>query len=357
MGQTKNRLVLLGSVRYTWGDSAHGHEPAENFYIAPRCRRCWRIFGMDELLIAIVKATRPRQWLKNLAVFTTVLFSGHLFDAQLFIATVWAFIAFCFLSSSNYILNDILDAPRDRKHPFKKFRPVASGKLSIELALILSLTLGAVGLFLSFMLGRPFFLLAIGFIALQYSYSVFFKHISVIDILAITTAYFLRVYAGEAATGYHISIWLALSALSLALFLAIGKRRGELTLIQGYQGVVPRDTRESLSHYSEKLLDTYTAMFANSTFITYVFYTFLERPINRGFLFRTYGNFIPDFPDRKWMMITIPFVLFGIMRYMQLIYEGKGESPEKILTSDPPLITTIILWTFSVFLVVYGIGV
>ncbi len=311
---------------------------------------------MGKLLYAIIKAARPRQWLKNFAVFTVILFSGQLFEKSLFTATMWAFIAFCFLSSSNYLFNDILDAPRDRKHPFKKFRPIASGKLPIPLALLSSIGFLITGLFISFELGRTFFFLATGFIVLQYSYSLILKHMSVIDILTITTAYFLRVYAGEAATGYHISIWLALAALSLALFLAVGKRRAELTLIQSFEGVVPKDTRASLSKYSEKLLDTYTAMFANSTFITYAYFTFLAQPTNVGFFFRTYSDFIADFPERKWMMITIPFVLFGIMRYMQLIYEGKGESPEQILTSDFPLLATVILWGASVFVVVYGIG-
>lgn len=310
---------------------------------------------MDQLLFTIIKTSRPRQWLKNLAVFTTILFTGNFFVSNLFWITVWAFIAFCLLSSSTYIINDILDAPHDRKHPFKKFRPVASGKLPVSLALVASGICVAVGLAISYNIGKTFFTLALAFIMLQYAYTLFLKKISIVDILTITTAYFLRVYAGEAATGYHISIWLALAALSLALFLAIGKRRAELTLIQSYQGVVPKDTRESLSHYSEKLLDTYTAMFANSTFITYVFYTFLERPTNRGFFFRNYNEFT-DLPNRKWMMVTIPFVLFGIMRYMQLIYEGKGESPEKVLTSDFPLLSTVILWVASILLVVYGIG-
>ncbi len=311
---------------------------------------------MGQLLFAIGRTARPRQWLKNLAVFTTILFTGQLFVPSLFWLTVRAFIVFCLLSSSNYIFNDVLDAPHDRKHPFKKFRPVASGKLPVRLALVISLGFGVAGLILSSTLGWSFFLLAVLFITLEYLYSLFLKHISVIDILSITAAYFLRVYAGEAATGYHISIWLALAALSLALFLAVGKRRAELTLIQGFKGVLPKDTRESLTHYSEKLLDTYTAMFANSTFITYAFYTFLTRPENRGFFFRNYTDFTVELPGRKWMMISIPFVLFGIMRYMQLIYEGKGESPEKILTSDLPLLTTVILWALSVLIVVYGIG-
>jgi hypothetical protein len=311
---------------------------------------------MGKILYAIVKTARPRQWLKNIALFTTILFTGNIFDRQLVLASSAGFVSFCFLASSNYIFNDVLDAPSDRRHPFKKFRPVASGLLTVPVALGASLVFMLTGLLLAYSFGRAFFLLAVLFIVLQYGYSMVLKKVGVIDILAITAGYFIRVYAGEALTGYHISIWLALAALSLALFLAIGKRRAELTLIQSYKGVLPRETRESLSHYSEKLLDTYTAMFANSTFITYSFYTFLERPVNRGFLFRGYSEFSYDITGRKWMMITIPFVLFGIMRYMQLIYEGQGESPEKILTSDIPLILTVLFWALSVLIVVYGIG-
>lgn len=311
---------------------------------------------MGQFFYLSLKAARPRQWLKNVAVFTPILFTGHLFTVPLFVATVQAFFALCLLSSSNYILNDILDATRDRKHPFKKFRPIASGKLSVVVAFLFCITCAISGLALAFATGRSFFVLAIIFLLLEYAYSLFLKHISIIDILAITAAYFLRVYAGEAATGYHISIWITLAAFSLALFLAIGKRRAELTLIQGYKGVVPQDTRSSLSHYSERLLDTYTAMFANSTFLTYAFYTFLEHPPTKGFFFQNYTDFVPVISDRKWLMITIPFVLFGIMRYMQLIYEGEGESPEKILTSDVPLLITVILWAITVFAVVYGIG-
>lgn len=311
---------------------------------------------MGQFLLALIKTVRPRQWLKNLAIFTTIIFTGQLFNGDLLWRSIQAFIVFCLLSSSNYILNDILDAPKDRKHPFKRFRPIASGKLSTYQAVFMSLVLAGVGLWISHQIGQLFFIFAITFLALQYGYSLFLKRFTVIDILTITMAYILRVYAGEAATGYHISIWLALAALSLALFLAIGKRRAELTLIQSYEGVVPRDTRASLSHYSEKLLDTYTAMFANSTFLTYAFFTFLARPSSEGFFLRNYGEFFTDLPGRKWMMVTIPFVLYGIMRYMQLIYEGKGESPEKILTSDLPLLTTVILWVGSVLVVVYGIG-
>jgi 4-hydroxybenzoate polyprenyltransferase len=311
---------------------------------------------MGTILYAILKTARPRQWVKNFALFTTILFTGNFFNVHALTTTIIAFIAFCLLSSSNYIFNDVLDAPHDRKHPFKKFRPVASGMLPVPVAISASIILGVAGLCISHTISSSFFIISLAFAAVQYSYTLFLKQFSVIDILTITTAYFLRVYAGEAATGFHISVWLALAALSLALFLAIGKRRAELTLVQKYEGVVPRDTRETLSHYSEKLLDTYTAMFANSTFITYAFYTFLERPANQGIFFKNYYDFTLDISGRKWLMISIPFVLFGIMRYMQLIYEGKGESPEKVLMSDFPLLITVLLWIVSIFGVVYGIG-
>lgn len=311
---------------------------------------------MGKHLFALFKSARPRQWLKNFAVFTTVLFTGQLFNGDLLWRSLEAFIAFCLLSSSSYIINDLLDAPKDKRHPFKKFRPIASGQVTVGQAIIFAIAFTGLGLWMSYRIGTLFFIFAIIFIALQYGYSLLLKRFTVIDILTITMAYILRVYAGEAATGYHISIWLALAALSLALFLAIGKRRAELTLIQSFDGVVPKDTRVSLSHYSEKLLDTYTAMFANSTFLTYAFFTFLAQPYKEGFFLRNYTEFFSDIPGRKWMMITIPFVLYGIMRYMQLIYEGKGESPEKILTSDLPLLTTVILWVSMVLVVVYGIG-
>lgn len=309
---------------------------------------------MGKLGFEIFKEARPRQWLKNLAIFSTILFTGHLFEYAPIVQSIGAFFAFCFLSSSNYIFNDILDVERDKKHPFKKFRPIASGRLSVRYAWISSFLFLASGLVISFFIGRNFFIMALLFSLLEYTYSAYFKHISVIDILTITAAYFLRVYAGEAATGFHISIWLALAVLSLALFLAIGKRRSELTLIQGYSGIVPRDTRETLSNYSEKLLDTYTAMFANSTFLSYAMYTFLVQPVSKGFFWLIGSSSM--FPDRKWMMITIPFVLYGIMRYMQIIYEGKGESPEKIMTSDKPLMITILGWGATLLLVIYGVG-
>ncbi|HCS78792.1 TPA: decaprenyl-phosphate phosphoribosyltransferase [Patescibacteria group bacterium] len=306
-------------------------------------------------LFTLLRALRPRQWLKNFALFAPIVLTGQLFNPFLFTLTCKAFIAFCLLSSANYLFNDVLDRAKDRKHPFKRFRPIASGKISIPLALLCSGTLVIAGIMLSLTVNTSFFFMSLLFILLAFTYTLFLKHMAVVDILTIALAYFLRVYAGEAATGYHLSIWISLAVFSLSLFLAIGKRRAELTLIQNYAGTNPKDTRATLGHYSERLLDTYTAMFANSTWITYAFYTFLEKPPQSKWAYRV---FLDDlFPaDRKWLMATIPIVLYGIMRYMQLIYEGKGESPEQILTSDIPLISTIVVWDIFVIGVIYGIG-
>jgi decaprenyl-phosphate phosphoribosyltransferase len=303
----------------------------------------------------LLKSVRPRQWLKNIAIFTPIIFTGQLFNPTLIIISLKSFIIFCAISSSNYLFNDVMDIPKDRKHPFKKYRPIASGQISPQIALTLAFSLLSLGLIFASQINSSFLIMTGIFALLAYSYTLFLKHHAVIDILVIALGYFLRVYAGEAATSYHISVWLALAAFSLSLFLAIGKRRSELTLLQNYHGTSPKDTRATLLNYSEKLLDTYTAMFANSTWITYAFYSFLERPPTSNWRYHKYiSDTFP--PDRKWLMATIPFVLFGIMRYMQLIYEGKGESPEKILTSDIPLLGTIIIWGILDIVIIYLIG-
>lgn len=312
---------------------------------------------MVKFFIALFKTARPRQWLKNIAVFAAIIFTGQFFNSSLLKTTILTFFIFCAASSANYLFNDVLDAPKDRKHPFKKNRPVASGALPTSAALLAAGFLIMSSLIMASFINFTFFVVIFFFLILEFSYTLFFKQLAVIDILAITIAYILRVYGGEVATGFHISVWLFLTVLSLSLFLAIGKRRAELTLIQGYEGVLPKDTRATLSHYSEKLLDTYIAMTAASTWITYAFFTFLERPPVWGRFWQSqWGRFFSPFPERKWLMLTIPFVLFGMMRYIQLIYEGKGESPERVLTSDVPLIVTVLGWGLMVIVVIYGFG-
>jgi 4-hydroxybenzoate polyprenyltransferase len=196
------------------------------------------------------------------------------------------------------------------------------------------------------------------YLFIQFLYSTFLKTIAVVDILSIATGYILRVYAGEAASGFHISVWLMLTTISVSLFLAIGKRRSELTLLSSSKDVNIVAVRKSLSHYSERLLDVYASIFATSTFISYSLFTFLEIPKRLSVSLSVFlPDFLPDFFQRKWLMITIAPVVYGLMRYLQDIYEKReGESPERVLLSDKPLLVTVITWVVLVIGIIYFIG-
>lgn len=309
-------------------------------------------------LFYILKLLRPRQWLKNFAVFAAITFTGYLFELPTLMRVVTAFFVFCGLSSAIYVINDIFDRQRDKLHPFKKFRPIAHGDVSIPEGLVIATLLIIGSLWVGFYITPTFFISIIVYFILQFMYSLVLKHIAVIDILALAAGYILRVYAGEFASGLHISVWMLLTTICLSLFVAIGKRRSELTLISKYSLSEIKMTRQSLSHYSERLLDVYASIFATSTFISYALFTFLEDPtgfkISLGILM---PEFLPEFFHRKWLMITIIPVVYGIMRYLQDIYEKhEGESPEKVLLSDYPLLATVSLWIFLVIAIIYVIG-
>lgn len=313
---------------------------------------------MKKTLFNILRLLRPRQWLKNLAIFAAATFTGQLFEIQIFEKIVLGFIVFCGLSSSVYIINDVFDLEKDRLHPFKKDRPLASGNISILAATILAFFLTFFSLWLSLFVTPAFFMLSIVYLLLQLSYSISLKNIAVLDIIALATGYILRVYGGEAASGFHISVWLFLTTISLSLFLAVGKRRSELTLISHYSDSQIKQIRKSLSHYSEKILDVYASIFATSTFISYSLFTFLENPIGfRLSLGILMPDFFPTFFQRKWLMITIIPVVYGLMRYIQDIYEKReGESPERVLLSDKPLLITVVIWAVLVIGIIYLIG-
>ncbi|MDP2649885.1 MAG: decaprenyl-phosphate phosphoribosyltransferase [bacterium] len=313
---------------------------------------------MKKFLFDILRLLRPRQWLKNFAIFVAVTFTGQLFNPEVIGKVLIAFLIFCGISSAIYIINDIFDLEKDRMHPFKKFRPIAHGDISILQGLVIAFILIIISVIVSFNLTPAFFILMIVFLTLQFSYSFFLKNIAVIDIITLAAGYILRVYAGEAITGFHISVWLLLTTISISLFLAVGKRKSELTLVSQYTDAQIKQTRKSLSHYSEKILDLYASIFATSTFISYALFTFLENPV--GFKL-SLGLFMPDFSptffQRKWLMITIIPVVYGLMRYVQDIYEkSEGESPEKVLLSDKPLLLTVVIWSLLVIGIIYIIG-
>lgn len=313
---------------------------------------------MKKKLFSVLKLLRPRQWIKNLTLFAAITFDGSLFDVFVLQKVILAFFIFCGLSSAIYIINDVFDIKKDKLHPFKRFRPLAKGDLSIKQALIISVILTVLSLWLSTTINPAFFMIGVIYLILQLSYSMLLKHIAVIDILAIASGYILRVYAGEFASASHISVWLLLTTIAISLFLAIGKRRSELTLISQYSEEQKAAVRKSLSHYSERLLDVYASIFATSTFISYSLFTFLENPT--GFklsLDILLPDFLPATFQRKWLMITIIPVVYGLMRYLQDIYEKhEGESPEKVLLSDIPLLSTVIVWIVLVISIIYVIG-
>lgn len=303
----------------------------------------------------VIRLLRPRQWIKNLALFAAITFGGLLFDPQAFSQVVIGFVVFCFLSSSTYIINDILDYKKDRLHPFKKMRPIASGKISVTQAIILCvILLIGVGI-LSQFISETFLLIALLYFFLQVIYSLFFKSVVIFDILIIASGYILRVLAGEVITGYHISVWLLLTTVALSLFLAVGKRRSELTLLQSVKGTDIAEVRKSLSHYSENLLEVFSAIFATSTFIFYTMFTFLENPtgikINVDVLL---PDFLPYYFQRKWLMLTIIPVIYGLMKYLQDVYEkSEGESPERVLLSDKSLLASLFVWVVIIIFVIY----
>ena len=271
---------------------------------------------------AALVALRPRQWTKNLLLFAGLLFAGKLGETSLWPEAIVAFVAYCAASSAAYLGNDVRDAPHDRDHPVKRFRPVASGELPVRVALVLSVCLAVVALGLTAYLGLGSLAFMAGFLALQAAYSAGLKHVVLIDVLAIAALFVIRAGAGAEAVDVRISPWLLICTGLLALFLALAKRRAELVLV----GAEETPGRPVLEGYSLALVDQLVTIVAASTVIAYSLYTFTAR-------------------DSKAMMATIPFVLYGVFRYLLLLHRRDlGEEPENVLLTDVPLILTVAAW-------------
>jgi 4-hydroxybenzoate polyprenyltransferase len=299
---------------------------------------------------SIIEALRPVQWIKNLGIFAALILNGQLFNIDLFSKTAWAFIVFCLLSSSSYFINDIVDVDKDRLHPVKKNRPIARGDLSQTNAILIAFILLFIGLSISVFINISFFWISFVFILLQYAYSFFLKKKAIIDIVGIAFFFILRAYAGEIATGYHLPVWIMLAVIFLSLFLASGKRRTEI-------GNTGAKTRSALTGYSKNLLNFYTTMFAVCTLITYAMFTFLEEPLVFDGLIHNF--LLENFPGalgRKWYMTTLMPVIFGIMRYGQVIFEmQEGERPERVVATDIPLLLSILFWGLMMITIIYVI--
>ena len=299
---------------------------------------------------SIIESFRPIQWIKNLSLFAALILNGQLTNYPLFYKNILAFITFCLLSSSSYLINDLLDLKKDQLHPIKKNRPLARGDITQQDAIFASFLLLFIGLFISLFINTAFFITSLVFILLQYSYSFLIKKKAVLDIIGIAFFFTIRAYAGEIATGYHLPIWIMLAVIFLSLFLASGKRRSEL----GGTGVL---TRSALAGYGKNLLNFYTTMFGVCTLIAYSMFTFFEERVGfEGVIHNFLLDYFPGALDRKWYMVTIIPVIFGIMRYGQIIFEmQEGERPERIIATDIPLLLSVFLWGLLMIGIIYVI--
>jgi 4-hydroxybenzoate polyprenyltransferase len=296
-------------------------------------------------LYQIARTMRPRQWLKNFSIFAAALFSGRLFEGDTLSLATRGFLAFCAISSAIYFVNDIVDAPKDKLHPIKKNRPIASGKLSMQMAWVMAfvLAIGAV-IYSAFFVGTYFTVVVITYFLLQLGYSFYFRNVIIMESLVVASGFVLRVFAGGFASNSSVSSWLALTTIGISLLLAFGKRRSEKTILAKTM-VDPEEvkTRKTLRHYPDSLLDNMLSMSAAYTIVTYSLFSFEISPQSTSSAL--YSVLPSVLKSPKWMMLTIPIVIYGVARYLYVIYEkGEGESPARVLLKDRPLLAAVLLW-------------
>lgn len=284
---------------------------------------------------ALVKTMRPRQWTKNVFIFAALVFDKQLFVVDSFVRTFVGVVLFCLISSCVYILNDIVDVEADRQHPEKKKRPIPSGKLPVNIAWISLIVLVIFVVAAAYFLDLEFMAVIISYFVLNVAYSLWLKHIPILDVLIIAAGFVLRVHAGVTLIEVErFSPWLYVLMTLLSLFLGFGKRHAELSLLAHGAG----SHRKVLDGYTLPLLDQYIMIVSGTTIVAYSLYTFSA----------------PNLPENHSMMLTIPFVVYAIFRYLYLIHvEDAGGTPEEILLSDRPFQISMTLWALSVISVFY----
>lgn len=277
---------------------------------------------------------RVKQWIKNLFIFAPLLFSKNFFNSNLFLKTFFAFILLSLLTSGLYIFNDIKDLEYDKLHPVKKERPLPKGLFSKKFAFIISIIFISISLFLSLFLDYKLTIIFILYMAINFLYTIYLKKIVIIDVFIIALNFALRIYSGSVVTGITISSWLILCTLFLSLFLGFSKRRFEILSLKENAN----KHREVLSFYSVDLLDKIIVVLSTSTILSYALYTVsIETKEKFG----------------ESLVFTIPFVIYGILRYLYLIYKTNEGDPTKLVTEDIPLFLTIILWIITSILFIY----
>jgi 4-hydroxybenzoate polyprenyltransferase len=283
----------------------------------------------------LLKTMRPRQWVKNGLLFIPIVFDKQLTNWPALARTVLGFILFCLLSSVIYIINDLVDLEADRKHPLKKLRPLASGVLKISTARTAGIVFTIIIFIPATLLSLEFALIGLTYLVLNLAYSAWLKNAPILDVMILASFYVLRVAAGVSLIVVtRFSPWLYVFTTFLALYLGIGKRRAELNLLAEEANA----HRKSLGEYTLPLLDQLILIVSSSAIITYSLYTFSA----------------PNLPANDEMMLTIPFVIYGIFRYLYLVQvKHYGGEPEEVLLTDRPLQVTIVLWMLSVLVIFY----
>lgn len=286
-------------------------------------------------MLWLLKSLRPNQWIKNAFVLAALVFSKHLFDQSYVIRSGTAFVLFCLLSGAVYILNDILDLENDRLHPKKRYRPITSGKLGVRSAIAAALIIGLFVFCLGFWLNYQFGWVLLTYGVINLSYSFHLKNVVILDVLIISTGFLLRAIGGAFVIDVEISSWFILCTMLLSLFLGFGKRRAELILLDNAVG-----HRRILKDYSPQFLDQTIAVVTASTLVTYALYTMSPEVIKKL--------------ETENLNLTIPFVLYGLLRYLFLIYNKRqGDNPTSTVLNDPSLLITGILWIFTLATVLY----
>lgn len=287
------------------------------------------------MLSALFKTMRPRQWTKNVFIFAALVFDKQLFVFDSFLRTLAGFALFCLISSSVYIFNDLADVEADRQHPEKKNRPIASGKLPVKIAWIAGIIIVIVTFALAWQLSAGFEFVIMAYFVINMAYSKWLKHVSILDVLIIAAGFVLRVHAGVTLIEVErFSPWLYIVMFLLSLFLGFGKRRAELALLTHGAG----SHRKVLDGYTLQLLDQYIMIVSGTAIVAYSLYTFSA----------------PNVPENHSMMLTIPFMVYAIFRYLYLIeVKHAGGAPEEILLSDRPFQISMILWALTVLIIFY----
>jgi 4-hydroxybenzoate polyprenyltransferase len=288
------------------------------------------------MLFALLKLARPTQWLKNGIILLALIFAGEMTHPEKVELALLAIAIFCLLSSAVYTFNDLIDRKNDRKHPLKKNRPIASGKVSIGAAVTVVVILSSVGLAAAWLINTNFFITAVVFVGFNLLYTLWLKNIVIVDVMAVALSFVVRAYAGAFAIDVPTSKWMLINTLLLAMFLGFGKRRHELIVLE--EGAAAH--RKILGKYSPYLLDQLIAVVTPSVLVMYMLYSFsTEVSLKLG---------------TQNLFATIPFVVYGLFRYLYLIHkEEKGGSPTRVLIGDLPIMITVLLWLITSSLVLY----